>query len=351
VLAAGTAQVLSVLDHLLLGRGERAAARRLVRLSLGAALVASGAWVAASPLAGVPRDAAFTGAAQLVYVLAATALLVAGSDMLLLVLLLPVVGMGAALLAGPSALAAVLAAWIMPTAAVTLLASLVFADLSHRGAARSRGSTSVLELLSPGEVGLALECGGYGIVASLLVAFPLLDALSGRPAPTLLPVAMAPLFVTSGLTEQLVHGLRGGAVIALHASTVTSVFAQAARSALRRAVSVQAAMAFLTGVAALWVAVVLAPAWVDARLALVTAACAALSVVLALTALMVSLGQQREAGLALGVAVVWDAALRPVLVPVALPLLEVAHVLVALTALLAALVVVRRRYESPSAHR
>jgi hypothetical protein len=351
VLAAGAAQVLSVLDHLLLGRGERAAARRLVLLVLTAAVIASGAWVGASPLVGVDRDVAFTGAAQLVYVLTATALLVAGRDGMLLLLLLPVVGLGAALLLAHGRLAATLHEWIMPSAGVTLAAAVLFAVLSHRGGGRGRGGKDILELLSPGEVGLALECGGYGLAASLLVAFPLLDALAGRPAPQLLPVAMAPFLVTSGLAERLVHRLRGTALVALHASTMTSVFAQEARAGLRRGVFVQGSAAFLTAVAALWGAVLFAPAWVDTRLALLAAACAVLSVVLVLTALMVSLGQQREAGLALGVAAVWDAALRPLLAPLPLPLLEVAHVLVAVAALLGALLVVGRRYESPSAHR
>jgi hypothetical protein len=351
VLAAGVAQVLSVLDHLLLGRGERGAARKLVVLALGVAVLASSGWVGASPLMGVDRDAAFTGAAQLVYVLAATALLVAGSDWLLLLLLVPVVGIGAALLLAHGPLAAVLRMWIMPTAGVTLAAAILFAVLSHRGGGRGHGRNQILELLSPGEVGLALECGLYGLTASLLVAFPLLDALAGRPAPQLLPVAMAPLFVTSAVAERLVHRLRGTALVALHASTITSVFAGTAWSALRRAVFVQSSSAFLVAVAVLWGAVALAPQSVDARLALMTAVCTVLSVVLVLTALMVSLGQQREAGLALGVAVVWDAALRPMLAPLTMPLLETMHVLVAVTALLATLLVVRRRYESPSAHR
>jgi hypothetical protein len=349
VLAAGAAQVLSVLDHLLLARGERAAARRVVLFTLGGALAVSAAWVAASPLAGVNREAAVTGASQLVYVLAATALLVAGNDGLLLLLLLPVVGVGTALLTAHGPLAALLREWIMPAVGVTLAAAIVLAVLSHRGG--RRGRQSVLELLSPGEVGLALECGFYGLAASLLVAFPLLDALAGRPAPQLLPVAMAPLFVTSGLTERLVHRLRGCAVIALHASTITQVFAATAKTALRRAVFMQSGTAFLVGVATLWGAALLAPAWLDARLVLVTVVCAGLSVVLLLTALMVSLGQQREAGLALGVAVVWDAALRPLLTPLALPLLELTHVVVVVVTLAGVLLLVQRRYESPSAHR
>jgi hypothetical protein len=76
------------------------------------------------------------------------------------------------------------------------------------------------------------------------------------------------------------------------------------------------------GAAAVGGAALVVPRLVDARLALLTEACAVLAVVLLLTALMVSLGQQREAGLLLGVAVVWDEALRPLLAPMELPLLE-----------------------------
>ena len=351
IAAAGAAQVLSVLDHLLMARGERRAARRLVTLALGVALGLGGLWVAGAPLVGVDRYAAFTGAAQLVYVLAATALIVAGSDRLLLALLLPVVAVGAALLVAHGELAATLRAWLLPAAAATLAAAVLFAVLSHRGAGRGPDRNKVLELLSPGEVGFALECGGYGIAAAMLVAFPLLDALAGRPAPELLPVAMAPLIATAGVAEWLVHGLRGGALGALHASTVTSAFAETARAALHRAVTVQFTAALLAAVGALWLGVAFAPARVDVRLALVTAACLALAVVLVLTALMVSLGQQREAGLVLGVAVVWQVALRPLLAPVSLPILEVTHVVVASCLLLATLSVVRRRHESPSAHR
>jgi hypothetical protein len=349
VLAAGAAQVLSVLDHLLLGRGERATARRLIILTLATATAGSAAWVGLAPLVGVDRDVAFTGAAQLVYVLAATALLVTGSDVLLLVLLMPVVAVGAALLAVHGDVGDLMRAWIVPVAGATLLVAVGCAVLTHRGPGRSR--PSVLELLSPGEVGLALECGGYGLAASLLVAFPLLDALAGRPAPALLPVAMVPLLVTSGVAERLVHGLRGGGLRALHATSVTGDFAVRARTALHRALSLQAVVAAAGGAGALAVTVALVPGAVDARLALLTEACAVLAVVLLLTALMVSLGQQREAGLLVGVAVVWDQVLRPLLAPFALPLLEMAHVLVLGGALLATLVVVRARFASPSAHR
>jgi hypothetical protein len=350
VLAAGAAQLLSVLDHLLMGRGERAAARRLVTLTMGGWGLAAGVWVAVAPLLGTDRDVAFTGAAQLLYVLAATALLVTGSDVLLLVLLLPVVGVGAALLGVHGELGATLRGWILPVAVGTLVLAVGCALRAHRGGGRAR-EARVLELLSPGEVGLALECAGYGLAAALLVAFPLLDALGGRPAPALLPVAMAPLLVTSGVAERLVHGLRGTGLRALHATTVTSEFAERARRTLHRALGVQAVVGGLGGAAAVGAAAVVVPQLVDARLALLTEACAVLAVVLLLTALMVSLGQQREAGLLLGVAVVWDAALRPLLAPVELPLLEAAHVVVAAGALVATLVVVRQRFESPSAHR
>jgi len=350
VLAAGAGQVLSVLDHLLLGRGERAAARRLVTFTFGGWSLAAAAWVAAAPLIGVDRDVAFTGAAQVLYVLAATALIVTGSDLLLLALLLPVVGVGGALLGVHGELGAALRAWILPVAAGTLVLALALALRAHRGGGKAR-KARVLELLSPGEVGLALECGGYGLAAALLVAFPLLDALAGRPAPALLPVAMAPLLVTSGVAERLVHGLRGGGLRALHATTVTTDFAERARRSLHRALGVQATVGGLAGAAAVGGAAVVVPRLVDPRLALLTEACAVLAVVLLLTALMVSLGQQREAGLLLGLAVVWDEALRPLLAPTELPLLEMAHVLVVGGTLVATLAVVRRRYESPSAHR
>ncbi|HVM64964.1 MAG TPA: hypothetical protein VMU14_08895 [Acidimicrobiales bacterium] len=350
VAAAGAAQMLSVLDHLLMARGERRAARRVVSMALGAAVGISGLWVAAAPYAGVDRAVAFTGGAQLVYVLAATALLVVGRDRLLLALLLPVVALGAALLLARGE-AAVLHAWLLPTAGLTLAAAVGCAVVSHRGAGRAEGRDRVLELLSPGEVGLALECGGYGLAAAMLVAFPLLDALAGRPAPQLLPVALAPLIATAGVAEWLVHGLRGGALRALHVSTITSAFADTARAGLHRSVTLQFTAAFLAAVGALWLGVAFAPTLVDPRLALVTAACVVLSVVLVLTALMVSLGQQREAGLVVGVAVIWEVAVRPLLVPVAAPLLETMHVVVAAALLLATVLVVRRRYESPSAHR
>jgi hypothetical protein len=350
ILAAGAAQVLSVLDHLLTGRGERAAARRLVTFTLVGWGLAAAVWVAVAPLLGADRDVALTGAGQLLYVLAATALLVTGRDVLLLVLLLPVVGVGAALLGVHGDAATMLRGWILPVAAGTLLLAAGSALHAHRGGGRAR-KVRVLELLSPGEVGLALECGGYGLAAALLVAFPLLDALGGRPAPALLPVAMAPLLVTSGVAERLIHGLRGGGLRALHATTITGEFAERARAALHRALGVQAVVGGLGGAAAVGAAAFVVPHLVDARLALLTEACAVLAVVLLLTALMVSLGQQREAALLLGTAVVWDGALRPLLASVELPLLEASHVLVAAVMLVATLVVVRQRYESPSAHR
>jgi hypothetical protein len=351
ILAAGAAQVLSVLDHLLVGRAERAAARRLVTLTLGGAGLAAAAWVGVAPLLGVDRDVAFTGVAQLLYVLAATALLVTGSDVLLLVLLLPVVGVGAALLGVHGELATMLRGWILPVAVGTLVLAAAGSLFAHRGGGGKARNARILELLSPGEVGLALECGGYGLAAALFVAFPLLDALAGRPAPALLPVAMAPLLATSGVAERLVHGLRGSGLRALHATTLTSEFAERVRRGLHRAVGVQAGVGALGGAAALGVGVLVVPRLVDARLAMLTEACGVLAVVLLLTAVMVSLGQQREAGLLLGVAVVWDEALRPLLASVELPLLEASHVLVAAATLVATLGVVRQRYESPSAHR
>jgi hypothetical protein len=350
ILAAGAAQVLSVLDHLLVSRGERAAARRLVTFTLAGWGLAAAIWVAVSPLLGVDRDVAVTGAAQLVYLLAATALLVTGSDVLLLVLLLPVVGVGAALLGVHGELGTTLRGWILPVAAGTLGLAVAFALRAHRGGGRAR-KARVLELLSPGEVGLAFECGGYGLAAALLVAFPLLDALAGRPAPALLPVAMTPLLVTSGVAERLVHGLRGSGLRALHATTITGEFAARARAVLHRALGVQAVVGGLGGAAAVGAAAVVVPQLADARLALLAEACAVLAVVLLLTALMVSLGQQREAGLLLGAAVAWDAALRPLLAPLELPMLEAAHVLITGGTLVATLVVVRQRFESPSAHR
>jgi hypothetical protein len=97
-------------------------------------------------------------------------------------LLLPVVGVGAALLGVHGELGDDAARWILPVAAGTLVLPVAVRAACPPGRRRAREGR-VLELLSPGEVGLALECGGYGLAAALLVAFPLLDALGGRPAP------------------------------------------------------------------------------------------------------------------------------------------------------------------------
>ena len=149
----------------------------------------------------------------------------------------------------------------------------------------------------------------YGTVTAALLAFPVVDLLSGRPPaqPAAVALVMAPLVLSLGVADWLVHRLRSGAWDALQDCDSLPAFRAVTEALLLVAVARYAAvLATLTAGVALG-------ARAGRVLVVDAAAFALLGVALLLGSLLVSLGRTQGALAATSVALALDTALGTVL--------------------------------------
>ena len=350
-------QALSVLGHALHGRGEHLAARRLLRGAVLAGVGGGGALLlAARPGAVTAPGTAVLAWLQLVYLLAATVLLVLDDEHVLLAVLAPGVLVALGALTGalddvPSRLVrAVLGGCVLATVVVAL----VRAGRPARGGA-GRSGQRLGTALGGGE--LRLACGHLlaGLTTVGLASFAVVDAVTGpgRAQGVSVWPAMLPLLAGLGPADWLLHRLRGFGVLLQHQVTSAETFRTRTRSRLTAVVAAFAAAE--TAVAGVVVVVSAAaggrpgPAEV-----LDTYAYALLGVCFLLVTVLLSLGLHQVVLVCTGTALVVDAVLRWTVGTTGGPgtlLLASAHLAVIVGLLMALLLVSLTEYSSVARHR
>jgi hypothetical protein len=248
VLLAGTAvsvgvgQGLSVFGHLLAGRLQTGALRRLSMLAVTAAAAVAVLTALVGWAMGEQVRLCLTVGGQLLFAVSATMLMVQHRDRLLLALIAP----GALFTA-----VALLGAWpggltgparttlVTGVPAVTVLAIALTAGLWRR---RSGESESLRMAVGGGELWSAKTAALYGVGLSLAVAAPVIAAAAGRvrdPGAWLVPAGL-PMTTTFGTAEYLLHRARGRAAAGLGRARTVGGFAQGLRHELRLMVGLQA---------------------------------------------------------------------------------------------------------------
>ncbi len=280
--AIAATQALSMIGHLLAGRGQTRALAQLTTGALAGALAATGLAAAACALAGAPVTPVLAPGGQLLFVVAATLLLVGEHDRLLLALVTPglaVIGLElGGVLPAPADLVA---------AGATVLATATGAWLRvgrGRDGEALRSAVGRVELSHSGVAAL------YGLGLSALVTYAVIGAAAGRvPGPGgWLLVASLPLTATIGISEYLLHRARSRCLTAL-ASTgaLAGGFTASAHRQLRAMVG---AHALAVGLVAAAVVAWLELAHGDPALRGYAAGYAVLGLALALTTTLFSLG-------------------------------------------------------------
>lgn len=337
IVACGVGQGVSVLGHLLLGRGELRAARTLLAgaLALGVALLA------ALPLLGLVSPsilpAALLAGIQLEYLLAATVLLLLDADRVLLGVLAPGVLLAAAELAG--LVDSLPQAGVLGLLVLCPIGALIAAAM--RLARRPAGSGRPLREVLAGAGAVRSLTGiyiAYGAANAGLVAFAVVDVLmtgddrAGGP----IVLMMLPLVASLGIAEWLVHRLRSGGTMTLHETRSAQEFRRQAASLLGRAIAGYAAVLAALG-CAIGAAYAAAVGGVEPGFVLGTAAYSVLGVAFLLETLLLSLGRHGTALALAGAALIVDSVLRWPLASQPAVAMDVMHLAV-FTALLAALI-------------
>ncbi len=311
IAACGLSQGLSVVGHVLVGRGERQAARTLFRATLlGGALLPGlllALLTATGRLSGSLVPTGVLAGCQVEYLLAATVLMVLDADLLLLAILAPGVLLAAAELTGVAG--ALPREAVLGTLALCLMGAVATAG-SRLTDATARTGRRLRAVLGRAERALGADYVMYGAANAGLLSFAVVDVLARRHNAEGAEIAlmMLPLLVSLGVAEWLVYRLRSRAAAALHETTSVASFRARARSELGQAtLGYAAVLAVLTGGVVAWHAVRGRP---EPLLVLGTCAYGVLGLAFLLETLLLSLGRHR---LALGLAttaLVVDAGLR-----------------------------------------
>jgi hypothetical protein len=282
-------QALSVLGHVLSGRGQRRAAAALGRGAMIGAVVLTGLLTAWLMLSGGQLRLGLLSGGQLIFVVSATMLMIKGSDRLLLAVIAPGVAVVALGFAGVP-----IAAWFgltpeelyLGAPAVTVLACAASAWLGMRGATEGEPLRGAL---GRPELSVAAMAALYGLGLSALVSFAVLAIASGRvgePSNRIV-AATLPLTATFGVAEYLLHRARGRSVAGLGRAQLVTGFARRSLGELRAMVALHA-----TAVAVVAALVVLVAGGGRPGAALIgyTASYAVLSVTLLLCTTLMSFG-------------------------------------------------------------
>jgi hypothetical protein len=285
--AIAATQALSMLGHLLAGRGQTRALAQLAMVALGGALAVTGVAAEACLVTGARVTSVLAPGGQLLFVVAATLLLVGGRDRLLLALVAPgltVIGLElGGVLPAPADLVA---------SAATVLVAAVGAWVA---VGRGRDGESVRSAVGRVELTHAGVAACYGLGLSALVTYAVIGAASGRVpgAGGWLLVASLPLTATIGLSEYLLHRARSRCMAALAATgslgrgSAAAGFTAGAHRQLRGMVGVHAlAVGVVAGAVLVWLQLGNG----DPQLRGYAAGYAVLGLALALTTTLFSLG-------------------------------------------------------------
>jgi hypothetical protein len=284
-IAAG--QALSVLGHLFIGRLQEAVLAALVRTALGGATLVAVLAVAAAALLHGPLVLTAAGAGQLVFVVAATVLIVQRRDLLLVALIAPGTLLAGVLAWHPSRPGAHTAFVVAAAATVVLTAAGAFAA-SPRPPARP--VRALATALSRDEATVAGTAAAHGLGLTALAAGALVAVAAGRTPLSGVDVAVAtlPLTTTLGVAEYLLHRARGRCVRGMVRARDLRGFAVASARELRTMIVLQGAT---TGAVAGTVLVLHDGGGADAAMRACAATYALLGVALLLCTTLMSLGE------------------------------------------------------------
>jgi hypothetical protein len=257
-----TGQFLSVLGHLLVGRGQGRAAARLSVLALLGALLVTTAGLAVLAAEHGPLLLGGLAAGQLIFAVSATLLMVAGADRLLLALLAP-----AAAAVGLGLVGVPLDAWAGLRPGVVQLAAPALSVLAAAVAAWWKirrigtGGEPLRRAVGRAELGMAVTAALYGIGLAALASFATVAAMAGRQTSlgTGIVALGLPLTTTLGTAEYLLHRARGRCLAGLGGAGTVLGFRRLSRAELRVMVGLHAGTALLVAVAVLAVRALTAP--------------------------------------------------------------------------------------------
>jgi hypothetical protein len=313
--SVGIGQALSVVGHLLAGRGQRGPLHRLGLGAVTAAVAVTAVAATVSWVVGGPVRVCLVACGQLMFAVSATTLMVQHREKLLAALVVPGALLTATAVIGARRgdfSGAARAAAAPGAAAVTVLAIALAACLWRREAG---GEKSLRLAVGANELAAARTAGLYGVALSMAVAAPVTATVTGRVhnlGMWLVPASL-PMTTTFGTAEYLLHRARGRAASGLGRARTVRGFTQGLRRELRLMAGLQAVTA-----GAVAAAVVLAARNRDGSgdLAGVTAEFALLSPVLLLLTALMSMGHLVRA-----TQLVWAAA-AVLLLPLAVPALQ-----------------------------
>jgi len=194
----GLSQVLAIIGYTLMGRGDRSAAGKVLGLTLIAGLAAMSAAAVAVFLTGADSDLASVCCTQILYVMAATVLLLFRRDAWLWVCLLPGVALSVAYLAGnPFSLPREVAIGGVVVAMVaTFAAALYAADREFLTGSRADAQLGRLDAYT------AAQYGVYGMLVAVCLAAPMMrEALGHSSGTSVIGVAALPLVLSMGVAE------------------------------------------------------------------------------------------------------------------------------------------------------
>lgn len=347
IVAAGLGQGLSLLGHVLIGRGQKDAARALFRTALVVAAVIGALVMLGGWLVGPFSPVVVLAAWQVAYLLAATILMVMEASALLLIVLAPGVLLAIVELSNLTAIPRDLTLGIL---ALCVVAAAVAAWFRLSGEPLQL-ATQFKDRFGLARFDFAMSSGYfvYGIATAGLISFAVVDAVArgGSGGAGSIALMMLPLVASLGVAEWMVYRLRSRALSALRASSSVDGFRGLARTQLARGVAIYGAVLL-----ALTLATVIAFPQDRAEMFVMnTCAYGVLGLAFFCTTLLLSLRRHR---LALGLAVaalLLDTTLRLALSSYSPGVTAAMHLLVFTVFLLVVLPAVTSQYTSAGAHR
>ncbi len=194
----GLSQVLAIIGYTLMGRGDRSAAGKVLGLALIAGLAAMSAAAITIFVTGWSSNVASVCCTQILYVMAATVLLLFRRDGWLWLCLLPGAALSAAYLLGnPFYLPREVAiGGVVVAMAATFAAALYAADIEYLNGSRADAQLGRLDAYT------AAQYGVYGMLVAVCLAAPMMrEALGHGSGTSLIAVTALPLVLSMGVAE------------------------------------------------------------------------------------------------------------------------------------------------------
>ncbi|WP_159450218.1 hypothetical protein [Demequina sp. NBRC 110056] len=348
IVASGLGQGVSVLGHALTGRGSPSAAIALFRTAIVGGAVLGGLVVLVSGLTGPVSPASVLAGCLVLYLIAATVLMVMNAELRLLAVIAPGVTLAVMELSGVSLLPApaTLATFALCVAGAAVAAWTRLGTRPRDTVRHLRDGFGLVRV----DRGMGWSYVFYGMATAGLASFAVIDVI-GHPEVTVAagPVAlmMLPLVASLGIAEWLVYRLRSRAAADLRRTTSVAQF----RILARREFAFTALL--YAGVLGALTCAVIAffPQQSEQPFVLSTVAYSVLGMAFLCATLLLSLGRHRLAlGLTLG-AVCLDTVLRLALIGESPEVLVITHLTVFTGLLLTLMPAAAYYYTRAGAHR